>query len=160
VPGTNKERTFLAIKPDGVDRGLVGKVIRAVEAEGLHLVGIKGAKPTREMAAKLYADSMQKPFFKDLLQYISGGAVIGLLVEGPQAVERGRAVVDRIRDDLVNPCNPQTNIVHGARHHAEAAMQSRVWFQPSEVLPSFTGKFGPKHAHRKLVATRHCDCDY
>jgi len=75
-PGTNQERTFLAVKPDGVQRGLVGDIIARFEKRGYKLVGLKMVWPTKEMAEEHYADLSKKPFFPGLVAFFSSGPVV------------------------------------------------------------------------------------
>jgi len=76
IPGTNKERTFLAVKPDGVQRGLIGDIIARFEKRGYKLVGLKMVWPTLEMAEAHYADLSSKPFFPGLCKFFSSGPVV------------------------------------------------------------------------------------
>jgi len=71
LPGTNFERTFIAIKPDGVQRGLVGNIVGRFEQKGYKLVAMKMLTPTKELAAGHYADLKKKPFFQGLVDYFS-----------------------------------------------------------------------------------------
>lgn len=81
-PGTNQERTFLAVKPDGVQRGLVGDIISKFEKRGYKLVGLKMVWPTEEMAAKHYDDLKKKPFFSGLVKFFSSGPIVCMCWEG------------------------------------------------------------------------------
>lgn len=81
-PGTNQERTFLAVKPDGVQRGLVGDIIARFEKRGYKIVGLKMVWPTEEMAAAHYADLKKKPFFPGLVKFFSSGPIVCLCIEG------------------------------------------------------------------------------
>lgn len=74
--GTNQERTFLAIKPDGVQRGLIGDIISRFEKRGYKLVGLKMVWPTKEMAEEHYADLSKKPFFPGLVEFFSSGPIV------------------------------------------------------------------------------------
>jgi nucleoside-diphosphate kinase len=75
-PGTNQERTFLAIKPDGVQRGLIGDIISRFEKRGYKLVGLKMVWPTKQMAEEHYADLSKKPFFPGLVSFFSSGPIV------------------------------------------------------------------------------------
>lgn len=74
--GTNQERTFLAVKPDGVQRGLIGDIIARFEKRGYKLVGLKMVWPTKEMAAEHYGDLKKKPFFPGLVDFFSSGPIV------------------------------------------------------------------------------------
>src|ERR1700712_365144 len=82
----NVERTFLMVKPDGVQRKLVGEIIRRFENKGLTLAGLKMLTPTREMAEAHYAVHRDKPFFEGLLNFISSGRVVARIWEGDDVV--------------------------------------------------------------------------
>jgi nucleoside-diphosphate kinase len=75
-PGTNQERTFLAVKPDGVQRGLIGDIIARFEKRGYKLVGLKMVWPTKEMAEEHYGDLKKKPFFPGLVAFFSSGPIV------------------------------------------------------------------------------------
>jgi len=81
-PGTNQERTFLAVKPDGVQRGIVGDIISRFEKRGYKVVGLKMVWPTEEMAAAHYADLKKKPFFPGLVKFFSSGPIVCMCIEG------------------------------------------------------------------------------
>ena len=80
--GTNQERTFLAVKPDGVQRGLVGDIIARFEKRGYKIVGLKMVWPTEEMAAAHYADLSKKKFFPGLVKFFSSGPIVCMCIEG------------------------------------------------------------------------------
>merc|ERR1711916_11541 len=93
IPGTKQERTFIAIKPDGVQRGLVGPIITRFTQKGYKLVGLKMVSPTRQMAEKHYADLSSKPFFGGLCDYFSSGPIVCMIWEGEDAILGGRRLV-------------------------------------------------------------------
>jgi len=76
IPGTKNERSFIAIKPDGVNRRLIGEIIDRFERKGFKLVGLKLIKPTKEFASEHYSDLSQKPFFPGLVNFFSSGPVV------------------------------------------------------------------------------------
>jgi len=92
-PGTNQERTFLAVKPDGVQRGLVGDIIARFEKRGYKLVGLKMVWPTREMAEEHYADLSKKPFFPGLAKFFSSGPIVCMCWEGKDVIKQGRQML-------------------------------------------------------------------
>eukprot|EP01132_Coremiostelium_polycephalum_P004324 gene4324-5413_t len=141
VPGTKNERTFIAIKPDGVARGLISEVIDRFERKGLKLVGIKIVHPTEEFAAKHYDDLKTKPFFGGLVKYFSSGAVVAMVWEGKGAIKTGRAILG-----ATNPADsaPGTlrfdycievgrNLVHGSDGVESAADEITLWFKEHEI---------------------------
>lgn len=82
IPGTNYERTFIAIKPDGVQRQLIGKIIQRFEEKGFTLVAMKLLTPTKEQAEGHYDDLKNKPFFKGLTNFFSSGPVVAMVWQG------------------------------------------------------------------------------
>ena len=78
-PGTNYERTFIAIKPDGVQRGLIAKIIARFEEKGFQLVGLKLIVPTEDLARGHYEDLSNKPFFPGLVRFFSSGPIIAMV---------------------------------------------------------------------------------
>ncbi|WP_278924659.1 nucleoside-diphosphate kinase, partial [Pseudophaeobacter profundi] len=86
----NKERTFIMVKPDGVQRGLVGKIIKRFETKGFKLVALKFTWPTEELLKKHYADLSSRPFFPGLVKYMSSGPVVPMVWEGLNVVKTGR----------------------------------------------------------------------
>ena len=81
-PGTNQERTFLAVKPDGVQRGLVGEIIKRFEQKGFKLVAMKLTKPSKEHMETHYEDLKTKKFFPGLIEYMTSGPVVAMVWEG------------------------------------------------------------------------------
>lgn len=88
-----KERTFLMIKPDGVQRGLVGNIIQRFEAKGFKLVAMKFVWPTEELLKQHYSDLAGKPFFPGLVKYMSSGPVVPMVWEGLNVVKTGRVML-------------------------------------------------------------------
>src|SRR5919205_4367549 len=95
-----QERTLVLIKPDGVQRGLIGPILARLEARGLKLVGLKLVQVSQQLAARHYAEHEGKAFYPGLLQYITSGPVIAAVVEGTSAVQMVRNVVG-----ATNPLN-------------------------------------------------------
>mmetsp|Transcript_19872 Transcript_19872/g.27583 ORF Transcript_19872/g.27583 Transcript_19872/m.27583 type:complete len:193 (-) Transcript_19872:1287-1865(-) len=93
VAGTNQERTFLAVKPDGVQRGLVGDIIARFEKRGYKLVGLKLVWPTLEMAQDHYADLSKKPFYPGLCKFFSSGPIVCMCWEGKDIINQGRQML-------------------------------------------------------------------
>lgn len=91
--GTNHERTFLAVKPDGVQRGLVGDIIARFEKRGYKLVGLKMVWPTKTMAEEHYADLRRKPFFAGLTNFFSSGPIVCMCWEGKDIIKQGRQML-------------------------------------------------------------------
>ena len=130
------ERTLVLVKPDGVARGLVGEVISRLEAKGLRLVAAELRTLTREVAQTHYAEHSERPFFASLVDFITSGPLMALVVEGPRAIEAFRAIAGAtdpvkalpgtIRGDLA--LEVQSNIVHGSDSDESAAREIGLFF--------------------------------
>ncbi|GAB10994.1 nucleoside diphosphate kinase [Gordonia araii NBRC 100433] len=131
------ERTLVLIKPDGVARGLVGEVIRRIEAKGLALVALDLRTAEREVAAGHYAEHEGKPFYGDLLEFITSGPLIAAVVEGPRAIAAWRQIAGgtdpvekatpgTIRGDFA--LETQNNLVHGSDSPESAQREIALWF--------------------------------
>ena len=130
------ERTLVLVKPDGVARGLVGEVISRLEAKGLRLVAAELRTLSRDVAESHYAEHREKPFFPSLVEFITGGPLMALVVEGPRAIEAFRALAGAtdpvkaapgtIRGDFA--LEVQNNIVHGSDSPESAAREVALFF--------------------------------
>ena len=130
------ERTFIMIKPDGVARGLVGEVIARFERKGLELEQIRGLTITEELARTHYAEHLEKPFFPELLDFITSGPVVAMQWSGDDAISVGRAIMGAtdpkqaapgtIRGDL--GLLVTENIVHGSDGHESAERELKIFF--------------------------------
>ncbi len=136
------ERTFVMIKPDGVQKRLVGECIKRFEQRGLKLVGLKMLKVSPELAAKHYAVHEGKDFYDGLMTFILSGPVVAMVLEGNHVIPLVRAMMGplnplnaasgTIRGDYT--ADTRTNIVHGSDSPEAAAFEIALWFQPSELL--------------------------
>lgn len=97
------ERTFIAIKPDGMNRGLLGNIISRFEAKGYKLVGIKTIVPSRELAETHYEALSSKPFFPDLVDFITSGPVCAMVWEGEGVVATARRMIGETNPLASNP---------------------------------------------------------
>lgn len=138
------ERTLIIVKPDGVQRGLIGKVVTRIEEKGLDLVGGKLMCVSRELAEKHYAEHVGKPFYEGLVAYITCGPVFVMAVEGPSAVAVMRAMVG-VTDGRKSPpgtirgdfgLSVQYNLVHGSDSVESAQREIGLFFRPDELLDS------------------------
>lgn len=137
-----RERTFIMIKPDGVQRGLVGKIIKRFEAKGFKLVALKFVWPSEELLQKHYADLAARPFFPGLVKYMSSGPVVPMVWEGLNAVKTGRVMLGAtnpaesapgtIRGDLCIQVG--RNILHGSDSVEAAQKEIALWFTEKEVV--------------------------
>ena len=143
------ERTFLAVKPDGVQRHLVGEIISRYEAKGFKLVGLKLLQPTRELAEKHYAVHKERPFFAGLVDFITSGPLVAMVWEGDGVVASARKIIGAtnpltaelgtIRGDY--GANIGRNIIHGSDAIETAQTEIALWFQTEELVdwkPSLT----------------------
>lgn len=131
------ERTFFLIKPDGVQRGLVGTIIERIERKGLRIVAMDLRQVPQETAAQHYAEHAERPFYGDLLEFITSGPVVAGVLEGPRAITAWRqlaggtdpvekATPGTIRGDYA--LETQFNIVHGSDSEESAAREIGLWF--------------------------------
>ncbi len=136
------ERSFLMVKPDGVARGLIGEVISRVERRGLKIVAMKMLRIERELAEEHYAEHRDKPFFSSLIDYITSGPVVAMVVEGKDAVKVLRAMIG-----ATNPAEAQPgtvrgdfalevgrNVVHASDSRASAEREISLFFDESEIV--------------------------
>ena len=131
-----QDRTFVMVKPDGVRRGLVGEVIRRIEAKGYSLVEMKLFTIDRSLAEEHYGEHAEKPFFGELVDFITSGPVVAMVVEGPDAVVSMRTIMGAtnpieadpgsIRGDLASVITE--NIVHGSDSEENAAREIKLFF--------------------------------
>jgi len=136
------ETTLVLVKPDGVQRGLVGAVLSRFEAKGLQLVGLKLLKPARELLEQHYAVHKERPFFQSLLGFMSSGPVAAIAVRGDGAIETVRrmmgstngaeAAAGTIRGDY--GMSKSFNIVHGSDGTDTAAFELPLWFPGGALL--------------------------
>jgi len=130
------ERTFIMVKPDGVARGLVGEVISRFEDKGLRLEKIRGLTISEELARTHYAEHVDKPFFSELLEFITSGPVVAMEWSGDGAIAVGRvlmgatdpkyALPGTIRGDLGLAVTE--NVVHGSDGPESAARELELFF--------------------------------
>jgi len=125
------ERTLVLVKPDGVRRRLIGEVVRRLEAKGLTIVAMRMLQMDKEMASKHYEEHLSKPFFDDLVGFITGGPLVAMAVEGDEAIsvvrtlmgatDPKKAALGTIRGDLA--IEMTENIVHGSDPPASASRE-------------------------------------
>lgn len=134
--GTNQERTFLAIKPDGVQRGLIGDIIARFEKRGYKLVGLKMVWPTEDMAKTHYADLSKKPFFPGLVKFFSSGPIVCMCWEGKDVIKQGRQMLGETQPLASKPGSIRgdfsidlgRNICHGSDSPEAAEHELKMWF--------------------------------
>ena len=136
------ERTLVILKPDAVQRGLVGAIIGRFEARGLKIVGLKLMQIGRDLAERHYAVHRGKPFYAGLIDYITSAPVVVMVLEGPQAVEivrstmgatrPGEAQVGTIRADYALTVG--RNLVHGSDSLETARFEIELFFSDAELV--------------------------
>lgn len=135
------ERTFIAIKPDGVQRALVGEVIRRFEAKGFTLVGLKLMQASRELAEQHYAVHKERPFFAGLVDFITSGPLVAMVWEGDGVIASARKLIG-----ATNPLNAEPgtirgdfgvsvgrNLIHGSDAPETAQQEIKLWFKDEEL---------------------------
>ncbi|XP_036594680.1 nucleoside diphosphate kinase, mitochondrial [Trichosurus vulpecula] len=137
-----QERTLVAVKPDGVQRRLVGDVIRRFERRGFKLVGMKLLQAPEEVLAEHYHDLKRKPFYPNLINYMSSGPVVAMVWEGYNVVRTSRAMVGdtdsgeaapgTIRGDF--SVHISRNVVHASDSVEVAQREISLWFHSSELV--------------------------
>jgi nucleoside-diphosphate kinase len=136
------ERTLILIKPDGVQRGLVGEVIGRFERRGLRLVGMKFMQMSRDLAERHYIDHKNESYYDGLVAFITSGPIVAMVWEGPLAITVARttmgatqsfkAAPGTIRGDLA--LETRRNIVHGSDSQESAGREIGLFFRPEEIL--------------------------
>ncbi|CAO2644844.1 Nucleoside diphosphate kinase B, partial [Lemmus lemmus] len=138
----NLERTFIAIKPDGVQRGLVGEIIKRFEQKGFRLVAMKFLRASEEHLKQHYIDLKDRPFFPGLVKYMNSGPVVAMVWEGLNVVKTGRMMLGEtnpadskpgtIRGDFCIQVG--RNIIHGSDSVQSAEKEISLWFKPEELI--------------------------
>jgi nucleoside-diphosphate kinase len=136
------ERTFVMLKPDTIQRRLVGEIIARLEKKGLKIVGMKMINMTRKQAEKLYAMHLGKPFYEQLVNFVLSGPVIVMVIEGFHAIEVLRKMMGKtfgyeadagtIRGDFC--ISKQLNIIHGSDSKPTADYEIPIFFTPKELI--------------------------
>ncbi|SHM55878.1 nucleoside diphosphate kinase [Caldanaerovirga acetigignens] len=130
------EKTFVMIKPDGVNRGLIGSILQRYEQKGLKLVAAKLTKVSKELAEEHYREHSSKPFFNELVEYITSGPVFAMVLEGENAIKLVRllngatkveeALPGTIRGDFAT--STTHNLVHASDSPESAYREIKLWF--------------------------------
>lgn len=135
------ERTFIAIKPDGVQRGLVGEIIGRFEAKGFTLVGLKLVIASQELAERHYDIHKERPFFKDLVSFITSGPLVAMVWEGDGVVASARRIIGATNPLTAEPGTIRgdfavsigRNIIHGSDAIETAQREISLWFTDAEL---------------------------
>ena len=136
------QQTLILLKPDCVQRRLVGTIIQRLEQKGLRLVAMKLVQAGTDLAEKHYAVHKGKPFYQALVQFVTSGPTVAMVWEGREAVSVVRALMGptdgtkappaTIRGDFA--LSVQNNLVHGSDSPENAASEIAIWFRPEEIV--------------------------
>ncbi|MCC6176284.1 MAG: nucleoside-diphosphate kinase [Chloroflexi bacterium] len=135
------ERTLILIKPDGIQRGLVGPILSRFEARGLKIVGMKLMQVPLELAQRHYAEHEGKAFYEGLLRYIRSGPVVALVLEGSNAISAVRKTIGTTKSFEAEPGSIRgdyalevgRNLVHASDGPESAPREVGLWFSDSEL---------------------------
>ncbi|XP_053601741.1 nucleoside diphosphate kinase-like [Plodia interpunctella] len=137
-----QERTFIMIKPDGVQRGLIGSIIKRFEDKGFKLIAMKFIYPKKQHLLDHYIKLIDKPFFKELIKYMSSGPIVPMVWEGKGIVEKCRAMIGAtdpgdaapgtVRGDL--SVDVARNVIHGSDSVEAAQKEVQLWFPDEEFV--------------------------
>jgi nucleoside-diphosphate kinase len=135
------QRTLVLVKPDGVQRALIGEIVSRLEGRGLKLIALKMIRITPELAARHYAEHKGKPFFDGLVKFITSGPVVAMIWEGREAVTVVRTLMGStdplkaapgtVRGDLALDLG--MNLIHGSDSPQRADVEIDLFFKPAEI---------------------------
>lgn len=137
------ERTFSIVKPDGVEKNLIGEVYRRFEQGGLKIIAAKMLHLTRDQAEGFYAVHKERPFFADLVSYMISGPVCVQVLEGEDAIKRNREIMGATNPKDADPgtiradfaASIEENVVHGSDGPDTAAVEIAYFFSEGEICP-------------------------
>lgn len=136
------EKTFIMVKPDGVQRGLIGEVVRRFEQKGFKLAGAKLMQITKELAEEHYGEHKERPFFGELVDFITSGPVFAMVWEGEDVIKTSRNMIGATNPVEANPGSIRgdfaltvgKNIIHGSDSPESAEREIGLFFQDSEQV--------------------------
>lgn len=136
------ERTLVLVKPDGVQRGLIGEVIRRLEQRGLRLVAARFQQVSQDLAEAHYAVHKGKPFYEGLIRYITSGPVMAMVWEGPNAIAAVRQTMGATRPTEAAPGSIRhdyaleigRNLTHASDSPETAEQEVALWFKPEDLV--------------------------
>lgn len=136
------ERTYVMIKPDGVQRNLVGEILSRFEKKGLKVVALKMLQISRELAEHHYGEHKGKPFFEPLVEYITSGPVVAMVLEGKDAVSTARDMMGATNPLKASPGTIRgtygmdigRNVIHGSDSPESAQREVDIFFKPEEII--------------------------
>lgn len=137
------ERTLVFVKPDGVQRALIGEILSRFEKAGLKIVGAKLVWMDGSFSRRHYAEHVDKPFYNDMKKFITEGPVMAVVLEGRGAIGVTRKLIGStkpqealpgtIRGDFAHDLGDGRNVVHASANEADAKREVKLWFKPSEL---------------------------
>lgn len=136
------ERTYLMVKPDGVQRGLAGEIIARFERKGFKIAALKMLRISRELAEKHYGEHVGKPFFESLVGFITSGPVVAMVIEGKDAVSAAREMMGATNPLKAAPGTIRgsygidigRNVIHGSDSPESAQREIALFFKEEELL--------------------------
>jgi nucleoside-diphosphate kinase len=136
------QRTLIILKPDALQRGLVGKILTRFEEKGLQIVGLKQVMISEELAAEHYAPHKGKPFYEGLVRFMTSSPVIVLALQGNGAIEVARKMMGATFGFKAEPgtirgdygVSSSFNLIHGSDSPESAKAELALWFKPDELL--------------------------
>lgn len=143
------ERTFVAIKPDGVKRGLIGKILQRFEDKSYKIIALKMINVTPELAAKHYEEHFGKPFYNKLIKFITMGPIIAIAVEGKNAIKGVRHLVGKTNPDEADDGSIRAdfssfstmNLVHASDSQESAQRELNLYFKKEEYCDNYKNMF-------------------
>ncbi|MGC9071653.1 MAG: nucleoside-diphosphate kinase [Acidilobus sp.] len=136
------ERTLVLVKPDGVRRGLIGEIITRFEKKGFRIVAMKIIRMSKEQAAEFYSVHADKPFYKDLVEFITSGPIVAIILEGDSAIsvvrnmigvtDGRKATPGTIRGDYA--LSVQENVIHASDSPESYERESRIIFSEDDIV--------------------------
>lgn len=138
-----EELTCLIVKPDGVGKAVVGKIIDRLEGEGFRLTAMRLIRPTAERMGEFYAEHKGKPFYEGLLKFITSGPAVVMAWRGEDVVRRARAVIGATNPQAAAPgtlraqwgTDNRRNLIHGSDSPASGARETAFFFSAEELAP-------------------------
>ncbi|CDJ37970.1 nucleoside diphosphate kinase, putative [Eimeria tenella] len=136
-----QQRTYIMLKPDGLQRGLLGEVLRRFEQRGFKLVALKLVNPSSQTLEQHYRDLSDKPFFRVLMNYMSSGPVVAMVWEGTDVVKQARKMLGETRPLDSQPgtirgdfcIDVGRNLIHGSDSVEAAEREIKLWFKEEEI---------------------------
>ncbi|MBC1367013.1 nucleoside-diphosphate kinase [Listeria innocua] len=136
------EQTYVMVKPDGVERGLIGEIVAKIEKKGIKLVAGKLMQIDRSLAEQHYAEHIGKPFFEDLIGFITSGPVFAMVLEGDDVIKTARRMMGKTNPLEADPgtirgeyaIHTNRNVIHGSDSPESAKREIQLFFEPHEIL--------------------------